>query len=349
MNRPRLFGLIGILAAGAAVILALFQPAAFFHAYLFAVLAWLNPALGCLLLVFIHRMTGGKWGRILQPYLAAGAATLPWALLFAVPLFFGLNDLFPWDRSNPSSLLAMHPTYLSPAGYIIRGVLYFLLYLWLIHLTRRPDQAWTGPVGFIVFVLTTYLLSVDWVVALEPGWYSTGFPVVLMASQAVSAMALSIAAAVWLKGSERAEEGTRHTWIDLGNLMLAALMFWAYVSYGEFLIIWSSNLPKQSGWYVHRNAGGWHWILIALVLLNLVTPVLCLLSPRMKSRSRAFAFLTSGVVFFQIIYLYWLILPAFRTTGIGFQAIDALLPVALGGLYLFFYLGNVRREVTIHA
>ena len=349
MNRRGLLGLIGASAAVAGIVLAFFQPATFFHAYLFAVLAWLNPALGCLLLLFIHRMTGGKWGRTLQPFFLAGTATIPWALLFAVPLFFGLHDLFPWAQPNASSLLAKHPIYLSETGYIIRGVVYVVVYLGLIWLGRMSQRAWTGPVGMILYVLTTYLLAVDWVVSLEPGWYSTGFPVVLMASQAVAALSLSVAAAVSLGPRNTTDASTRQTWTDLGNLLLGILMFWAYVSYGEFLIIWSGNLPAQSAWYVHRNAGGWHWILLTLVLLNLLAPVLFLLSGRVKRRSGGFAFLASAVLFFQLLYLYWLVLPAFRRNGVSFHALDLILPIAVGGIYLFFYLGNAAKEAARHA
>lgn len=348
MSRRLIIGLVGVGAAVTAVILGLFQPAAFFHVYLFAILAWLNPALGCLLITFIHRMTGGKWGETLQPLLAAGAATIPWALVFSVPLFFGMSDIFPWAMSDPSPLFAKHPLYLSPAGYVIRGAVYVVVYLCLIILSRRREP-WTGPVGMIIFVLTTYLLAVDWVVTLEPGWYSTAFPVVLMCSQAVSALALSIAGTIWIGPDATSEKDSRQIWTNLGNLLLAALMFWAYVSYAELLIIWSSNLPPQSAWYVHRNAGGWHYLLIALVVLNLLAPVLCLLSGRMKRRFGGFAFLASAVAFLQVVYLYWLILPAFRTAGIEFHLIDVLIPVGLGGLYLFFYLGNAQKQVMKHA
>jgi hypothetical protein len=349
MSRRNLIGVIGVIAAIVTIVLAILRPATFFPVYLFAVLAWLNPALGCLLLSFIHQMTGGKWGRTLQPMLSAGAATIPWALLFAMPLFFGMHDLFPWAGADTNSLFARHPIYLSPAGYVIRGVIYGVVYLWLISLSRRTDKPWTGPVGMIAYVLTTYLLSVDWIVSLEPDWYSTGFPVVLMASQGVSALALSVAATVWLRPLTNEDNSDPKTWKDLGNLMLATLMFWAYLSYGEFLIIWSGNLPAQSSWYVQRNAGGWHYLLIGLVLLNLVAPVLLLLSGRMKRHFGGFAWVSSAVVFFQIVYLYWLIIPAFRTTGIAFHFIDLVAPIAIGGLYLFFYLGNARKKISRHA
>ena len=189
-------GWMGVVAVTAAILGGALHPARFFHVYLFAALAWLNPALGCLLLGFIHRMTGGAWGRTLAPFLEAGRRTVPWALLFSVPLFFGLTELFPWAAPELSersrSLLAAHPIYFSRPFFVVRGVGYALIFLWLVLASRRERRStWVGPVGMMVYVITVYLLSVDWVLSLEPGWFSTGFPVILIASEALSAFALA--------------------------------------------------------------------------------------------------------------------------------------------------------------
>jgi hypothetical protein len=187
------------------------------------------------------------------------------------------------------------------------------------------------------------------VLSLEPGWYSTGFPVILMASQALSAFALSLTAAL-ASALTHPERAGKNPWGDLGNLLLGIILFWAYVSYSQFLIIWSGNLPKQATWYVHRNAGGWHFLLIAIVALNLVAPVFFLLSGCTKTLSRRFAGLTAGVLCCQFIYIYWLILPSFRPHGLAFGWLDAALPLGIGGLWLFFYLGGIpQRGGKTHA
>lgn len=341
-------GWLGVAGAIAALVGSLLHPAQFFHAYLFATLAWLNPALGSLLLGFIHRMTGGAWGRALAPYLEAGVRTVPLALGFSLPLFFGLTHLFPWSAPEPSeqtrALLAAHPTYFNHAFFIARGIGYALVFLWLVRVSRRDRQsAWVGPVGMIIYVVAVYLLSVDWVLSLEPGWFSTGFPVILMASQALSAFALNLTVAI---GSElsRPERPKKGCWKDLGNLLLGMILFWAYVAYSQFLIVWSSNLPKQAAWYVHRNAGSWRFLLIAIVMLNVVVPVFFLLPSRTKTLSRRFAGLAVGVLFCQFMYVYWLILPSFRHHGLVFHWLDAVLPLGIGGLWLFFYLGGIPQR-----
>ncbi len=353
--------LCGLLAVGAtivAIVFGWFNPAAFFQAYLFAALACLQPALGCLLLTFIHRMTGGAWGRTLAPALAAGRRMVPWTLLFCVPFLFGLKHLFPWATpdtldEHARALLAKHATYFAPAAFLLRAVVYAVVLLGLVRLARLGRAApWTGPVGMILYVVTVYLLSVDWVVSLEPGWSSTAFPVVFMASQALAALALCITATVLAVPPD--EMGTERpaVWKDLGNLLLGALMFWAYVAYSQFLIVWSGNLPREAAFYLHRNAGGWHGLLIALAVVQLFLPVLLLLSKFTKRRTRFFAALAGVVVLGQAVYVYWLVLPTFRPAGIGFHPLDALLPLALDAWWLFLFLGHLpatTKEVTADA
>jgi hypothetical protein len=116
-------------------------------------------------------------------------------------------------------------------------------------------------------------------------------------------------------------------------------MFWAYVAYSQFLVVWSGNLPAQAAWYLHRNAGGWHGLLIALAVLQLFIPVLLLLSNRTKRRTRFFAGVAFAVLLGQAVYLYWLVLPTFRPHSIGFHPLDVLLPLALDALWIYCWLG----------
>jgi hypothetical protein len=349
LTRPRIIcAAVAIVAAAIAVAGWGRYPAHFFSLYLFAAMLWLNPAMGCLLLGFIHRLTGGAWGEVLAPYLAAGRRTLPWALVFCAPLLFGTHDLFAWagaaTGAHAHAMLFKHPVYLSERWYVLRAFCYTAAIWFLLWASRRkPESGWVGPWGMIIYVATVYLLSVDWVMTLEPGWESTGFPVVFMASQALCAFALCIGAAIW---NRRDTSQSQPVWKDIGNLLLAAVMFWAYLSYAQFLIVWSGNLPKEAGWYLHRNAGGWHYVLIALAVLNLLAPVLLLLSSGIKNRSRGLAILAFEVLGCQAVYLYWLILPSFHQSGPALGWLDALLPLAAVCCALFFFLGSFTTDVS---
>ena len=273
----------------------------------------------------------------------AADGTLDAVVLRAVVLW--AQTSLPWAAPNTldehtRALLAKHATYFAPAAFILRVAFYAMLLVGLVRLAR-PDRAapWIGPVGMILYVVTVYLLSVDWVVSLEPGWSSTAFPVIFMASQALAALAFCIAVTILGLPPGSAEAVHPGVWKDLGNLLLGALMFWAYVAYSQFLIVWSGDLPREAAWYLHRNAGGWHSLLIALAIVQLFLPVLLLLSKYTKRRTRFFAALAGGVVFGQAVYVYWLVLPTFRPAGIGLHPLDALLPLVLDAAWLYIFLG----------
>ena len=319
---------------------AVLAPQSFFPAYLFASLACLNVSLGCLLLVFIHRMTGGAWGQVLAPALEAGGRMVPWSLLFCVPWFFGLRHLFPWAApemldDHARALLAKHVSYFGTGAFVARALAYVGSCFLLLALARHgAEKAWTGPVGMMLYVVTVYLLGVDWILSLEPGWYSTAFPVILMAGQALAALAYGIAMTILTGVPGAAERQRPAVWKDLGNLLLGAVMFWAYVAYAQFLIVWAGNLPAQAAPYLHRNAGGWHYLLVLIAVFQLLVPVLLLLPNWTKRRTGFFAVLAWSVVLGQAVYLYWTILPSFRPAGIGFHPLDAVLPLALDVLWL---------------
>lgn len=331
-NLRRWCGIAGLAAGVAALAAGIAWPGAFFPAYLVGALAWRQVALGCILVGLIHRLAGGAWGETLMPFLKAGIRTAPWAFLFSLPLLFGHVYLFPAANS------ALHPGYLSARGYLIRAIgdgAAILFLRWL--LLRDAKPGWSGPVGLIVYVIAAYLFAVDWVMALEPRWASSGFPVIFMASQALCGLAVCIAAGVW----QPIAAADPKVWKDLGNLLLALLLFWAYVSYGQFLVVWSSNLPKEAAWYVHRNAGGWHYLIIALAILQLAAPALLLLASGVKRRSARLGWLAAGIGVGQFAYLCWLVWPSFPPGALAPYWLDALPLAAALGCGSYLYLGNL--------
>jgi hypothetical protein len=256
-----------------------------------------------------------------------------------------LGHVFPWAAPEMLSdqaraLLTKHPLYFSRTAFFVRAFCYAGLFFLLLWMARGGRQApWTGPVGMMVYVVTLYLLGVDYVLALEPGWHSTGFPLVFMAGQALSALAFCVAITIFGGIHEGVKGNPSPEWKKIGNLLLGVLMFWAYTAYAQFLITWSGNLPEQAVWYVHRNAGSWHYLIIALAVFHLLVPAVLLLSNLTKRRTRFFGALALGVLLGQTVYLYSLVLPPFRIRGIDFHGLDALLPLALDGAWLFCFLG----------
>ena len=197
---------------------------------------------------------------------------------------------------------------------------------WLIQKGRSPSAG-----GLILFALIGYFLSIDLVMAIDPNWYSSGFPVVFMSSSAVMGLSLAIAIQA---GSPSAQQGDPKIWRDLGNLLLAMVVFWSYVSFTQFLIIWMGNLPEEIKWYEARGSGAWRWVTAFLALCNLFGPFFILLSRAIKENPKRLRMVALVVLGSQVIYVYWLVAPSFPgRAACGFHWLDPVVLVAAGGLF----------------
>lgn len=268
-------------------------------AYRFAVFVALAPAVGAMLFALIHRLTGGKWGGPLDPFLLAGSRLAPWVWLGALPLIF---------LGNPAS--AAWPDYESRGMFLLRGILYAIVLFAIAARLNEPKSRApaTGAAGLIVLVFTLHFLAEDWLGALEPHWHSTAFPLVWMTGLAVAGLAGAVLRAI-ASGRDRPQRVAQHG-LDWGNLLLAAMLFWSYVAFAQFLIIWAGNLPREISWYLRRTEGAWAIVPPALALIHFLLPFAVLLSRKAKRSPRLLGGVAVVLLFGQIIYTAWLIFPA---------------------------------------
>jgi hypothetical protein len=184
--------------------------------------------------------------------------------------------------------------------------------------------------------------AVDWVMSLEPHWYSTMFGVLFMVGQGLGGLALATLAVLRLAAREPVAGflGGRHRH-DLGKMMFAFTMIWAYVNFSQYLIVWSGNLPEEITWYLARFRGGWGWIGLALLLFHFVLPFLLLLSREANRNPRLLAGTAVLLVVARLVDVAWLVLPAFSKGKLQVSWMDLALPVGLGGLWLFLYSRNL--------
>jgi hypothetical protein len=296
--------------------------------------------LGAMVNLWIHRLVGGAWGRTLQPVALAAASRLPWALLLFLPLVLGLRQLYPWaaDPQRWAQGLARpaFPTFwLQPGVVGLRLALYGALWWWL---SRPASLAGKGraAAALVLYALSGTLASVDLLMSLVPGWFSTAFGLVVLSGQALGGTALGVwQLARWVpEGLEAEAEAGVPLARDLGNLLLMWLMTWAYLAFMEFLIIWAENLPPEIAWYLPRLQSGWWWVGVALVLLQLALPLLALLQRGLKDRPRWLGAIALTLLLMQALNTAWLVLPSVATdTWLTWWLLPLL---ALGmGLLLF--------------
>ena len=358
-KRSLAVGLIAaVLCAGGALIF----PPVFFRAYLSAYIFWIGIPVGALALLMLHHLVGGRWGFMIQRVLEAAIQTLPLMALLFIPLLFGLADLYPWAQTEvvaADPLLQQKAAYLNIPFVIARAVAYFavwivlgrLLVTWSLQQDRSADDTLTlrlqrlsGP-GLVLYGLTVSFAVIDWIMSLEPKWYSTIFGMIFMVSFGLAAMALAILATRFLESEKPlAQVVSPDRWHDLGNLLLALVMFWAYLNFSQFLLIWSENLAEEIPWYLHRIGGGWEWIAVALILFQFALPFILLLSRNTKRDSRTLAAVAAAILFMHWLDILWMVVPSFYPARFHFHWLDIAAPVAIGGLWLAAFIGYLKAR-----
>ena len=353
-------GLVACLAGGFA------NPAQFYRSWLFAYLFWTNVGIGCLSLVMIHHLSGGMWGLVIRRILEAGTRTLYLAPLFFLPVVLGMGHVFAWAKPESAAdpLLRHKALYLNTGFFLARAAFYFVVWAGLAHVLNKlsaqldagPDErvsrrltAISGG-GLLLMGLTITFASVDWAMSLDPHWFSTIYGVLFMVGQALAALTLVIVLlALFSEEAPFAGVVKPVDTHDLGKLMLAFTMLWAYIHLSQFLIMWSGNLPEEIPWYLRRTHGGWKLVAQLLVVFHFVLPFLLLLSRDLKRDARKLAGVAGLVFLVRLLDLFWLVAPDLQghgeqAHGISVHGLDVATPVALGGLWLAFFAHELRRR-----
>jgi hypothetical protein len=354
--------LIGIAAAVVCAVGALYTPQQFFRSYLLAYLFWTGISLGCFALVMLHHLVGGGWGVLIRRMLESGTRTVPLMALFVLPILLGLPYLYVWTHPGAVAadpLLTHKQIYLNVPFFLARTAAYFVLWIllayflnkWSSQQDRSDDPALrrrlnnlSGP-GLILYGLTVTLASLDWVMSLEPDWFSTIFSALFMIGQVLSSLAFVIALLMLVASRSSLSEILSSRYMnDLGNLLLTFVVLWAYMAFSQFLIIWSGNLPDEITWYLHRVKGGWEWIAVGLIVFHFAVPFVLLLFRGVKRRIRVLSALAAALLLIRLLDMFWIVEPAFDRTGLRFHWLDWLLPVAMGGIWIAVFVWQLKRR-----
>jgi len=347
---------------GAAVSLAglFFDVRQFLQSYLMAYMLCLGVTLGCLALGMVHQLSGGAWGVVIRRPIGAAARVLPVMTLLFLPIAFGMNRLYGWTNADlvaHDEALQHKHLYLNTPFFLVRAAVYFLVWnglsyflnAWSLEqdrtaeprLARRMQRLSGG--GLLAYGLTITFASFDWLMSLEPHWFSTIYGVLIVGGQGLSALAFLTAALVWLSRRPPLNRIVVPAHFhDLGNLMLAFVMLWAYFSFSQYLIIWSGNLPVEISWYLHRLQTGWRAVGLTLILFHFSAPFVVLLSRRAKREPDLLVKVAIGILIVRLIDLFWLIAPEFHQNGIFVSWLDVVLPLTLGSIWLACFIRQLR-------
>jgi hypothetical protein len=359
-QRALIVGVVALLAGAVGAVMNVDQ---FFRSWLIGFLFCLSLSLGSLSLLMLQHISGGQWGMVARRIFEAGSRLLPVVAILAVPVIIGMPRIFAWAQpgAEANPIIQEKRFYLNVGFFIARTVIYFVFWMALVwSLNKWSAEQDAGRAlskvdsirfrtvsapGLLFLVITVTFASVDWVMSLEPEWFSTIFGLLTVAGSGLTGLAFTIIVLAAIdKDHPQGTLLTPRHFHDFGKLLLAFVMLWAYLSFSQFLIIWSANLPEEIPWYLRRWGGGWQWVGLLLIFGHFVLPFVLLLSSDIKRSGRTLIGVAVTIILMRIVDLFWNIGPLHDEESFGATWLDAVAPVALGGIWLAIFLWQLQTR-----
>jgi hypothetical protein len=337
-------------------------PDQFYHSYLVAFMFVLGLSVGSLGLLMLQHLTSGHWGIVIRRPLEAATRALPLVVVLFLPIFWGMKYLYSaWlnaPASGEGSLSSFQQSYLTSNGFKARAVIYFAIWMLLMFVfnrwskeqdmnredrgLRRRLKMVAGP-GIILYVFVMTFAAIDWVMSLSPHWASTIYGFLFVIGQLISSMSLMIAVVVLLSKTEPMAGLVQDRHLhDLGKLLLAFVMLWAYFGFSQLLIIWSGNLPEEITFYRSRLYGGWGVVAVIVLVFHFFVPFFLLLSRDVKRNAKLLPKIAVWLIVMRFVDLFWLTRPEFTASAMP-NWLDLAAPLAVVGLWLFFFAFNLKQ------
>jgi hypothetical protein len=356
---------IGIIGAIACLAGFVINRDEFFKAYLPSYIFWFEINAGALAILMLQYVTGGEWGVLIRRPLGAAARSMFVMVLFFIPIAVGAQHIYPW--ANPDivahdSVLQAKQIYLNVPFWLGRAAFFFacwLLWAWRIRALslrfyedRSPDtelarRKWAA-LGLPMIVLTLTFCSIDWVMSLEPKWYSSMFGITFVVSCGLSAYAyVTFLLTQLAKTKAMAGILKPSHFRDLGNLMLAFVMFWAYTGFSQFLLIWYGNIREEVPYYLKREHGMWGFIALTLILFHFFLPFFMLLMRSIKDRPQTIAIVAVIILAMRYVHTYWLIGPAYYGDRFYFSWMSVAALLAISGIWFWVFVNQLKGQTII--
>ena len=364
-GKAQLLGIVGVVLSAVGFFVV---GEAFWQSYLIAYIFWIALTLGSLAVLMIQYLSGGAWGLVSRRVLEASTRTLPLMAILFVPIWLKLPVLFKWARPEAAEdhVIQEKAAFLNVPFFTIRAVLFFVIWGALIYFLNkwskeqdadaprlpgpqdRRFRVLSGP-GLVLYVLTVTFMSVDWIMSLDPHWYSTIFGILTMGGQGLATMAFTILVLSKLaKFQPMSSVADAEKFHDLGKLMFAFTLLWAYFSISQLLIIWSANLPEEIPFYLARLKGPWYPISVAILIGQFVLPFFLMLSRSLKRNPVTVGRIAMLVLLMRIVDIAWTIGPVFRT-GSSLSWVDFAVVAGMGGVWLWLFFRNLAGRALVPA
>ena len=360
--------IVGIAGLVLGAIGAFIRPGQFLPSWLIGFTFCLGLSLGSLALLMMQHMTGGQWGLVTRRIFEAASRLLLYCAVLFIPIAVMLPKLFIWaqpDAVRADEILQQKQLYLNVPFFLVRVVVYFLVWLGCTYFLKKwSDAQDRGEVavteadtrrfrvvsapGLVAYVILMSLAAVDWLMSLDPHWYSTIFGFIMVAGQALSALSFAVVVLAILVQREPMSAVVRtENFHDLGKLMLAFVMLWTYFSFSQFLIIWAGNLPEEIPFYIERLRNGWQYVSVLILIGHFFLPFTLLLSRDLKRRPRLLACVAWFIIAIRLVDIIWLVAPNFNQDGLPISLANVAIPVGLAGIWVYLFAGQLRRRPLV--
>lgn len=318
---PIISGVIGLIAIVATLVLSQRWESKpiFYGSYLVAFLFFLTIAFGGLFFVLIHHITRAGWSVVIRRLVEHILGTFPLLVLFAIPMYFGLEYVFDWMK-HPIESKAI---FLNKPFFLIRAGFYFMVWLVIsrFFISRSHKQDETGelelterlqhwsPVSLALTALTLTFASFDWIMSVDAHWFSTIFGVYIFAGSIVAIYSFLSIYSLVLRGTGMLGNIiTAEHYQDMGKMMFGFVVFWTYIAFSQFMLIWYANIPEETMWYAYRlkDFGTLTYVLVAC---HFVIPFFFLMSRHVKRNPIALFIASVWLLVIHVVDLYWLVMP----------------------------------------
>jgi len=352
-------GVVGLLATGVGYFLDHDQ---FFFSYLVSFSFFSSIALGSLFFVMVQHLTRSEWSAVLRR-IPETFSSYFWVWgLFIIPLLFGMHSLYHWTHADAVAadpVLQGKEPYLNTTFFIIRQVIYFALWSFLgyrlykksVEMDKTGDwglqtllRRTSGP-GLFFFAITLAFASFDWIMSLDPHWYSTIFGVYYfaMSFQGLFPALILVIFFLWRNNLLTNTIQKGHIY-DLGVQMFGFTVFYAYIAFSQFLLIYYANIPEETLWYYHRLEGSWSVVTYALLFGRFIIPFVLLLNRDTKHNHKLLIFTSVLVLVMHITELHWIVMPIINYSGISLSWLDFATLVGLGGIFMGLFFTTLKKH-----
>jgi hypothetical protein len=359
--------MIGILGLAVSAIGLFLDPwrADFFRSWLTSYLFWFSIAAGCLALLMLQYVTGGEWGLMIRRPLGAAARTMWLMAVLFLPVILGMRSIYPWMSEaffHGPHVVEAKRQWLNFGRFTGFAVLYFLLWmLWAWRLRalsvkfyedRAPEtelarRRWAAS-GLPLIVLTLTFASIDWMMSLEPMWYSSMYGITFVVGCALSAITFVTFFLTRVADSGAMSGVLKSSHLrDLGNLTLAFVMFYTYTAFSEFLLVWYGNIKEEIPHYLWREHGSWGVVAACVVLFHFFLPFFLLLMRPIKDRAQTIGWVAVLLLVMRYVTIYWLVAPSWTKEEFHYSFLCLTTLVGIGGIWMFEFIRQLKGQTII--